>query len=124
MRFAIGYQLPDEDTGSFVDIVREFRDHIAEVYFPWADQPSGRAPLNMRRGYTDWQAQEQLEQDLRAFRELGVGLDLLFNANCYGRHAVSQYLENEVLSVLDHLAERVGGVETVTTASLAVAKST
>ena len=123
MKFAIGYQLPDEDGDSFVDVVREFQDHIAEVYFPWADQPSGRAPLSTRRGYTDWQAQEQLEHDLRAFRQLGVGLDLLFNANCYGRYAVSQYPENQVLSVLEHLAESVGGVETVTTSSLAVART-
>jgi len=121
MRFAIGYQLPDEDEEPLVDIVRDYLDHVAEIYFPWSDMPSGRAPLTTRRGYTDWTAQHRLEADLRALRDLGLKLDVLFNANCYGRLAVSQHLANRVISVLDHLDTVVGGADIVTTTSPAVA---
>ena len=42
MRFAVGYQLPEEGEETLVDIVRDHRERIAEVYFPWLDMPSGR----------------------------------------------------------------------------------
>jgi collagenase-like PrtC family protease len=121
IRFMVGYQLPEGDEESFAEIVRDYRDHVAEVYFPWGDQPSGRAPLAARRGYTDWSAQERLEEDLAALRGMGVGLDLLFNAACYGGMAASRFLANQVVSVIDHLGERVGGIRAVTTTSPAVA---
>lgn len=123
MRFAVGYQLPEPDEEPFVDIVRDFSEHIEEVYFPWADMPSGRAPLTTRRGYTDWGGQRRLEDDLKVLRGLGVKLDLLFNANCYGRLAASQFLENQVGSVLERLEEIVGGADIVTTTSLAIART-
>ena len=123
MKFAVGYQLAEEEEEPFVHLVRDFRDHIEEVYFPWADMPSGRAPLNTRRGYTDWGAQEYLEHELEALKGMGIKLDLLFNANCYGRLAASQYLENQVVSLLDYLGQKVGGVDIVTTTSPAVART-
>lgn len=121
MRFAVGYQLSDPDEAPFSDLVARYREEIAEVYFPWGDLPSGRAPLTRRRGYTDWTGQRRLEADLVVLREMGVSLDLLFNANCYGGEAVSQSLQNQVISILDHLSELVGGVDTVTTTSPAIA---
>ena len=117
MKFAVGYQLAEEGEESFVDIVRDYQGHVAEVYFPWLGMASGRSPLTVRRGYVDWAAQERLEQDLRAFRAMGVRLDLLMNANCYGGRAISQHLESEVASVLERLGEVCGGVDTVTTTS-------
>ena len=50
MKFAIGYQLADPDEGpeSIVDLVADYREHVAEVYFPWAFLPSGRAALTAR----------------------------------------------------------------------------
>lgn len=120
MRFAIGYQLPDEDGESFPELVVRYREHIAEVYFPWGNFPSGRAALTERRGYVDWAGQRQLEEDLLALCELGVKLDLLLNSNCYGGRAVSQYLRNQIVSVLDYLGELVG-LDIVTTASPAIA---
>ena len=121
MKLMVGYQLPEGEEDSIVDIVKEHHHRIYEVYFPWINQASGRASLNIRRGYTNWEAQARLESDLRALRNLGVRLDLLFNANCYGGLAVSEYLAHEVISILEHLDKIVGGVETVTTTSLAIA---
>jgi collagenase-like PrtC family protease len=121
MRFAVGYAHHEGAGESLVDIVRDYREHIAEVYFPWVGAASGRASLGTQRGLTDWTAQRRLEDDLRAFRTMGVKLDLLFNANCYGARAVSQALENEVGGILTHLEDTVGGVDIVTTTSPFVA---
>ena len=122
MKFAIGYQLPEEkDEISVLDIVDEFGKHISEVYFPWADMPSGRAPLLSRHGYVFWEGQQKQEADLKEIKGKGIKLDLLLNANCYGRFAASEYLQNQVVSVLEHLKNVAGGVDIVTTASLTVA---
>jgi len=120
MRFAVGYQLPDEDEEPLVGIVEDFADRIAEVYFPWLDMPSGRSPMAMRDGFMDWTAQARVESDLRVLKSLGVKLDLLLNANCYGGQSLSQALANRVCSVIDHLGETVG-LDVVTTTSLALA---
>jgi len=69
----------------------------------------------------DWSAQGRLEEDLVELRQLGVKLDLLLNANCYGRLAISRELEATVASVLDHLGDVAGGADLVTTTSPAVA---
>lgn len=123
MRFAVGYQLPDQDEEPIVDVIEEYREQIAEVYFPWADMPSGRAPLSTTHGYTDWTAQRQLEHDLFRLREMGLKLDLLFNAACYGGRAISEWLENQVRSVLDYMDAGVGGVDIATTTSPFIART-
>lgn len=123
MKFAVGYQLPGEDDEPMVEIIADYAEHIAEVYFPWADLPSGRAPLASRRGYTDWTAQRELERDLVRLRELGMRLDLLFNAACYGGRAISEWLENQVRSVLEYMEAGVGGADIVTTTSPFVART-
>jgi collagenase-like PrtC family protease len=121
MKFAVGYQLTEKGEEPFSDIVSDFKDHIEEIYFPWLNMPSGRAALTDRRGYADWKGQQQLEQDLKLFRDMGIKLDLLFNANCYGGKAVSVFLENRVCSVIDHLNDTAGGIDAVTTTSPAIA---
>ncbi len=121
IRFAVGYQLSDPGEENFSDIVRDYLPAIGEIYFPWADLPSGRAALTRRRGYTDWSGQQRMEADLQSCRGMGVRLDLLLNANCYGGRAVSQFLEHQVCSILERLEEIVKGADVVTTASPAVA---
>jgi len=126
MKFAVGYQRINDsggdDTG-FLQLVDDYRQSIAEVYFPWVGAASGRAALGNQRGIVDWNAQRQLENDLAAIRARGIKLDLLFNANCYGARAVSEHLQHEVGSILEHLEDVAGGVDIVTTTSLAVART-
>ncbi|NLF18378.1 MAG: hypothetical protein GX595_14170 [Lentisphaerae bacterium] len=123
VKFAVGYQSSGPSGESFPEIVRDYREHLVEVYFPWVHMPSGRASLNESRGLTDWTAQARLEADLAALRDMGLKLDLLLNANCYGGKAVSLFLENQVGSLLAHLQDAIGGVDTVTTSSLAIART-
>ena len=122
MKFAIGYQ-QSESGESFSCIVRDYREHIAEVYFPWVGEASCRAPLGRARGGVDWNAQYSLEQDLSEIRRMGVKLDLLFNANCYGDRAVSVHFENEIISIIRHLDLLETCPDIVTTTSLFVART-
>lgn len=119
MQFAVGYQLAEPDEESFVAIVREFRAHVAEVYFPWIGHPSGRSPIGDAADAEAGLA--RFEQDLRDLRGLGVKLNILFNANCYGAHGMSRELEAEIVRVMTRLDELAGGVESATTTSPAIA---
>jgi collagenase-like PrtC family protease len=121
IQFAVGYQLADPDEPSFVEIVREHREHIAEVYFPWPGHPSGRSAIAVSGDGLDAAACERFEADLRALRAMGVKLDLLFNANCYGGDGMSRDLEREVVRVLDDLTRVAGGADIATTTSPAIA---
>ncbi len=121
MKFAVGYQLSEEDELNFADIVEKYKEHIAEVYFPWTDNQTGRGSLADNHGYFDWTVQAQLVGDLKRFKSMGIGLDLLYNGNCYGEDAMSVRLANRVSSVLDYLEYEGCGVQVVTTASPAVA---
>ncbi|MFA7232292.1 MAG: hypothetical protein WC071_13555 [Victivallaceae bacterium] len=122
MKFAIGYQQP-ENGERFPVIVKDYMEHISEVYFPWTGMASGRAALGKSRGLVDWNAQQTLEEDLSVIKAMGIKLDLLFNANCYGAKAVSQQLENEVGSILDHLRDIGMPTDIVTTTSLTIART-
>lgn len=122
MQFAVGYRLPEEDEEPLTRIVKEFRDQIAEVYFPWPGLPSGRSPMGGVSGAVDWNAQSRLESDLKVFKHTGIKLNLLFNASCYGGYGSSRYLANLVGSIVGHLRDNIG-LDAVTTMSPLVAKT-
>ncbi|OQA87313.1 MAG: hypothetical protein BWY31_00853 [Lentisphaerae bacterium ADurb.Bin242] len=116
MKFAIGYR-QTESGEPFQNIVSDYRGAVAEVYFPWPGLPTGRPAFGTSRGARDWSAQAELEEELSVLRGMGVKLDLLFNANCYGARAVGEDLRREVESVLSYLEELELLPEIVTTAS-------
>ena len=122
MRFSVGYQLPDEDEPSFATLVAKFREHIGEVYFSWLDLPSGRSPLVRRDDPGLEAAQARLERELVEMRGLGVRLDLLLNASCYGKEAYSLSLVERVSAVIARLMDLVG-VDVVTTMSPLLAET-
>ena len=121
MKFAVGFQLYEGNEEPFSEIVRLYRDSISEVFFAWQDIPTGRSGIASTHGYTDWSAQHRTEEELRAIKAMGIKLDLLFNGNCYGEYSISEKLENTVVSVIEYLDAEVGGVDIITTTSLAVA---
>lgn len=121
MKFAVGFQLYENGEEPFSSIVHTYKEHISEVFFAWQDIATGRSAVTTRHGYTDWSAQQRMEEELRAIKAMGIKLDLLFNGNCYGEYAISEKLANTVISVIEHLENAVGGVQIVTTTSLAIA---
>ena len=72
-------------------------------------------------GYYDYGLQKALVKDLEFIKEMGISLNLLFNANCYGEDAMSQVLRGRVCSVLDYLGEQDLLPQSVTTTSPAIA---
>jgi len=119
LNFSVGWQ--DHERVPFSSLVETCRDRIEEVYFPWTDIATGRSMAGGYDGYFDYSLQERLMAELRKFRTMGIGLDLLFNANCYGEEAMSQVLQGRVYSILDHLGENGLLPEVVTTTSPAIA---
>ncbi|HOJ39992.1 MAG TPA: hypothetical protein PKX93_02730 [bacterium] len=113
--FSVGYQVMPEEDEFFWKIVADYRESVTEVYFAWPSQPSGRAPVAEEH-------QEQLLWELQRLRRLGVRLNLLLNASCYGEKAVSVSFSREVVALMDFLMEKVG-LEVVTTMSPLVAST-
>jgi hypothetical protein len=112
-RFEIGYRQSDEHF-KFLAMVEHFKDSVDSVYFSWLNTPSGRAALGDKNGWNDWSVQEELERDLRAVKRMGIKLNLLFNASCYGELSISRYLSRYVLSVIDRL-EGIGAKPDIVT---------
>ena len=121
MKYSVGFQLYENEEEPFSQIVKAYKKHISEVFFAWQDIATGRSAIATTHGYTDWSAQERMEEELIRIKDMGIKLDLLFNANCYGEYAISEKLANTVQSVIDYLDAAVGGVEIITTASPAIA---
>ena len=121
MKYCVGFQLYENGEEPFSEIVKAYKDHISEVFFPWQDIATGRSTIATRHSHTDWTTQARLEEELKKIKEMGIKLDLLFNGNCYGQYALSEKLANTVVSVIEHLKEAVGGVDIITTTSLAIA---
>ena len=115
-RFAVGYFFYGERPVR--DVVEWYSDYISEIYFPWpgllsARQLPGRDIAAMR---------SQLIRDLEYFRSCGIGLDLLFNATCYGESSCSDEQVNGIYGALRELEVRGILPEVVTTTSPFIAK--
>jgi collagenase-like PrtC family protease len=113
VRFSVGYQALT-DGRTFAGMLAPHRPAVAEVYFAWPEEPSGRTPLHDAD-------RARLLADLADLRRMGLQLNLLFNAACYGADAASRRLEERVGAVLAAVAAAVGPPESVTTLSPAVA---
>jgi len=115
LRFSVGYRPPREDAEPFSDIVRDYKDDIEEVYFAWPGDPSGRSPLGEEEART-------LAEELPGLKRLGVRLNLLLNANCYGGEAMSLELTERIGARIRSLND-AAGLDVVTTASPMVART-
>jgi collagenase-like PrtC family protease len=119
LKLSVGYQ--DSEKFLFSDIVKTYASAVEEVYFAWIGEKSGRSAIGGYDGYFDYSLQKRLVEELKKIRALGVKLDLLFNANCYGEDAMSEVLRGRILSILEYLSQEGLLPETVTTASPAIA---
>ena len=118
MKLAVGYQ--QTPSHSLIESVKKYSANIAEVYFAWPGEPSGRMPLGLDGAASAPEIQARLEADLCEIRRMGIRLNLLFNASCYGEWTVSEALASRVRALLGHLHERFG-IGVVTTCSLMIA---
>lgn len=119
LKLSVGYQYSEKIP--FPSIVASYADSIEEVYFPWVDVASGRSIIGGYDGYFDYELQNILIKELQEIKSLGIKLDLLFNANCYGEDAMSEAMQGKICSIVDYLDCHNVRPEIITTTSPAVA---
>jgi len=119
LKLSVGYQYSEKIP--FPSIAMSYADSIEEVYFPWVDVASGRSMLGGYDGYFDYELQNILIKELQEIKALGIKLDLLFNANCYGEDAMSEAMQGKICSIIDYLDSYGVCPEIITTTSPAVA---
>lgn len=121
MEFAVGYQ-HFADGRPFGEIACAHAG-VREIYFPWPREPSGRPQLGYEEETDQAMLFGALRRDLTRCRAVGIKLDLLLNANCYGSQAMSVALEEHVREILDALDDWGLLPEIVTAASPFIART-
>lgn len=118
MKYMVG--LKPADT-ALLNCIKNHKDQIHEVYFSWGDFPNGRSSQLMKDAYTPWELQDMQRDALKELAEAGIPLNLLFNANCYGKDSQSRAFFHKVGTTMDFIAENYG-LQSVTTTSPLIAK--
>ena len=118
MKFTVGLQFTND---AFLACVLENKEHIHEVYFAWGDFPNGRSNQLQNASLTPWELQAKQIQMLEQVSKSGIGLNLLFNANCYGADSQSRAFFNKVGQTVDYIQSHFG-LSSVTTTSPLIAK--
>ena len=118
MKFFVGYQMGDE---AFLDAIISNRERIGEVYFSWAGYANGRHSQLRQKEMTPWEALRKQEEDLLRLSQAGIGLNLLFNAMCYGRDSQSRQFFQGIGDTVDALKQQYA-LRSVTTTSPLIAR--
>ena len=114
MKFSVGYQLPDE-YDSIAELAQDYQDSISSVYYSAPGHASARSMI-------DPEAASIMEEELSFLHGLGIGLVMLYNANCYGDDAVSPEFGAQICRDVGYAAEKFD-LRDVTTTSPFVAKT-
>lgn len=118
MKYMVGLKSTDKD---LLNTIVEQKEHIYEVYFSWGDIPNGRISQLESRDYTAWEMQDMQRSALQELSKEGIALNLLFNANCYGKDSQSRAFFHKVGTIIDYV-ENTYGLQSVTTTSPLIAK--
>ena len=119
MKFSVGYQLMQDE--SFLKSIIENRAQVYEVYFAFGSFPNGRNTQNTVQAMLPHEAEAQMLADLAFLCENGIALNLLFNANCYGKDSQSRAFYYQVGNTVDYFVERYA-LSSITTTSPLIAK--
>ncbi len=118
MKYMVGLKSTDKN---LLNTIVEHKEHIYEVYFSWGDIPNGRTSQLESRDYTAWEMQDIQRSALQELSKEGIALNLLFNANCYGKDSQSRAFFHKVGTIIDYV-ENTYGLQSVTTTSPLIAK--
>ena len=118
MKYMVGLKNADD---ILLKNIIEQKAHIYEVYFSWGDIPNGRTSQLKSSDFTPWEMQDMQRSALRELSQEGVALNLLFNANCYGKDSQSRTFFHKVGTIIDYV-ENTYGLQSVTTTSPLIAK--
>jgi len=118
MKFSVG--LP-KNNPEFVNYIIDNLTHIYEVYFSWGDFPNGRSHQTQDDVYTSWELMDTQREMLNKLSGAEIPLNLLFNANCYGKYSQSRAFFSKVGETVDYI-KGAYGLKAVTTTSPLIAK--
>ena len=118
MKFMVG--LPKYNPDFTNDIIENKKD-IYEVYFSWGDFPNGRSAQLSDDVYTPWELMDYQRNALEQLSKAGIDLNVLFNANCYGKDSQSRSFFYKIGETLDYLSQNYS-LKSVTTTSPLIAK--
>ncbi len=118
MKFSVGLQNANP---MFLECIKEYKDNIYEVYFSWGDFPNGRTNQLINDGYTPWEMQQYQMDALKQLSDSGIKLNVLFNANCYGKDSQSRAFFEKIGETTDYISAHYG-LASVTTTSPLIAK--
>ena len=119
MKYIVGY--PIKENKSFLNTIVQNKDSISEVYFSWGDMPNGRSALSIDGEATPFEIQQRQAEDLKQLCDNGLKLNMLFNANCYGKDSQSRAFFYKIGNLIDYI-ERNFTLSSVTTSSPLIAK--
>ena len=119
MKYTVGYQVNSDN--DYIEYLANNKEHIYEMYFSWGDMPNGRNSMLLNSNLLPWQAQEKQINDLKYISGSGINLNLLLNANCYGKHSQSKSFFMQIGQLIDYLGTEFG-LSSVTTTSPLIAK--
>ena len=118
MKYMVGLQNTNDE---LVRCIEANKEHIYAVYFSWGDFANGRNAQTERDGYTSWELQKWQTDALAELTEWDIPLNLLFNANCYGKDSQSRAFFEKVGTTIDYIKENYI-LNSVTTTSPLIAK--
>lgn len=118
MKFMVGLQFTDDD---FIDLIIKNKNHIYEVYFSWGDFANGRSNQLMHNDLPPWQLQQKQIDTLFRISDAGINMNLLFNANCYGKDSQSRAFFEKIGITTDYIEQHFS-LTSLTTTSPLIAK--
>ena len=118
MKYMVGLKSTDK---KLLNSIVEHKAHIYEVYFSWGDIPNGRTSQLESQDYTAWEMQDLQRDALTELSKAGIALNLLFNANCYGKDSQSRVFFHKIGTIVDYV-EQTYGLQSITTTSPLIAK--
>ena len=118
MKYSVGLQ---KCNYNFVDNIIKNKEHIHEVYFSWGDFPSGRSSQTLSENHTPWEMIDIQKQFLKSLSDENISLNLLLNANCYGKDSQSRAFFNKIGDTIDYINSNYG-LSSITTTSPLIAK--
>lgn len=116
MKFLVGYQ--QRSSNEFINEIIRNKKIIGEMYFSWGDFANGRNSQLLQKDKTSWEAQQQLENDIKTVSESGIPLNLLFNAMCYGKYSQSRAFFEKIGETVEYIGSRYNLVSVTTTSPL------
>ena len=118
MKFSVGLQNKND---GFLDCITENREHISEVYFSWGDFANGRNRQTESETCLPHELQMWQISALGRLSQAGIPLNLLFNANCYGKDSQSRAFFNKIGNTVEHILRNYL-LNSITTTSPLIAK--